>query len=304
MNSKNIQSYLPSKQFQKFLGAFLVIGLFVFVVFFIFSNQKEKFSRYKNELKVNEQTISEIIAEDTDGDGIPDWEESLWGTDKNKKFTFGEISDSTYIQNKKEALNVEQEINNKALTETDIFAREFFTAYTALKENEGIGSEDIYNISNALGQKIVNPKLEDIYSEKNIKTIDDETEKAIIEYYLEIKKLFNIYQESGIGDELEIISNGILSYTNDGKKGKINDLLLIGQSYQEFAKKALEIEVPNILSTYHLQIINSAHNTGVSVLKMAEVIEDPIVGLSALSSYEKYSKELIDTVTTVEEYLE
>ena len=45
-----------------------------------------------------------IIVVDTDGDGIADWEEALWGTDKNKKITFNDTPDATYIENKKKEL--------------------------------------------------------------------------------------------------------------------------------------------------------------------------------------------------------
>ena len=40
-----------------------------------------------------------------------------------------ETPDNVYIENKKKELNIEQELNDTTLTETEKFAREFFTAY-------------------------------------------------------------------------------------------------------------------------------------------------------------------------------
>jgi hypothetical protein len=302
MNLKNIQQYLPSKKFQKTIVAFLVLVIVIFIVIFIISSQKEKYSSQTG-LAVNNKTVYELLGKDTDGDGVEDWEEQFWGTDKNKKFTFEGISDSQYIDNKRLALNTEQELNTKTLTETDIFAREFFPAILALN-SEGVDQETINNFSNALGQKIVTPEIKITYFDSDIKTNQEEDIESKKDYYTKIQKLFNKYKESGIGDELQIISAGLLSYSNQGKTTDTNELLVIGQAYQDFAKSVVATEVPSSLSEYHLRIANNAHNTGASVLNMAKVIEDPIVGLSALSSYQKYSQDLIDTVDELEVELE
>lgn len=302
MNLKNIKQYLPSKKFQKTIIAFLVLGTVIFIVIFIISSQKEKYSSQTG-LAVNNKTVYELLGKDTDGDGVEDWEEQFWGTDKNKKFTFEGISDSQYVDNKRLALNTEQELNTKALTETDIFAREFFPAILALN-SEGVDQETINNFSNALGQKIVTPEIKVTYFDSDIKTNQDEDKASKINYYKTIQKLFNKYKEDGIGEELQIISQGLLSYSNEGKTTETSELLIIGQAYQDFAKGVIAIEVPGSLSEYHLRIANNAHNTGASVLNMAKVIEDPIIGLSALSSYQKYSQDLIDTVDELETELE
>jgi len=302
MNFDKIKPYLPSKKFQKFIGGVFVIGIFIIVVFFIFSSQKESFSNYNKNLEINQKTINDLVQQDTDGDGIPDWEEDLWGTDKNNKTTFEGIPDATYIENKKKALNAEQEINNKTLTETDIFAREFFSAYAALN-SEGANPEIINNFSNALGQKIVSTKIENAYSQKDVQILATDSEDSHIEYYLKLQKEFNDYQDNGIGNELEIISNGLLSYTNQGKVAESAELLLIGQTYQDFAKKIIAMRVPSQLVAIHLDIVNSSNNIGSSILEMTKVTSDPIIGLSALSAYQEHSRALVVAVAKLEELL-
>lgn len=301
MNLSNIKQYLPSKQFQTVVLFLIVLIAIGFGVFYLFSKD-EKFSRNKD-LEVGKKTINQIVDADTDSDGVPDWEENLWGTDKNKKYTFGEEPDLEYITNKKKALNLTNEEDVSKLTETDLFARQFFTAYLALKGTPGIEEEDIHNFGNALGEKIVNPLIENAYTEKDLK-IKTQSKTAEKEYFNKIKSTFDIYRNAGIGDEVAILSNGLLRYVNKGEEETYAELLLIGEAYQEFAKKSLEIEVPENLKDYHLDIINNANNTGISVIKMSKVVEDPIVGLSALSSYQKYSELLIKAVETLEKYFE
>lgn len=302
MNLQKIKPYLPSKQFQTVVLFLIVLVAIGFGIFYFFSKD-EKFSRNKD-LEINKKTIYEIIETDTDGDTVPDWEESLWGTDKNKKATFEGVSDSEYISNKKKALNITSDVEVSNLSETESFAREFFTAYLALKSSEGVNNSDINSFSEALGQKIVNPNLTDLYTDSQIKKSNKDDSESQLDYYQDISELFNKYKESGLGDELNIISKGLLTYQNEGKVEKYNELLLIGESYQEFAKQALGIAVPQSLSKYHLNIINASNNTGVSVINMSKVIEDPIVGLSGLSSYQKYSDELVSEVESLENYFQ
>lgn len=300
MNLQKIKPYLPSKQFQTVVVFLIVLVAIGFGVFYFFSKD-EKFSRNKD-LEINKKTIYEIIDTDTDGDTVPDWEESLWGTDKNKRVTFEGVNDAEYISNKKKALNLTSDVEVANLSETESFAREFFTAYLALKSADGVNNSDINSFSEALGQKIVNPDLTDVYTDSQTKKSNKDDLESQLDYYQDISSLFNKYKESGLGDELNIISKGLLTYQNEGKIEKYNELLLIGESYQEFAKQALEIAVPQSLSTYHLNIINASNNTGVSVINMSKVIEDPIIGLSGLSSYQKYSDELVSEVESLENY--
>lgn len=302
MNFNKIQPYLPSKQFQKVVLSLIILVVLGFGIFYFFSKD-EKFSR-NDDLEINKKTIYEIIDTDTDLDQVPDWEEKLWGTNPNKQYTFEGVSDSEYIENKKKALNLSESNENEKLTETETFAREFFTAYLALKGQDGVNETDIASFSDALGQKIANPTINNSYTESQIKIRREDDYDNQVDYYQDISNLFNKYKENGLGDELSIVSKGLLTYQNEGKIGKYNELLLIGESYQEFAKKAIEIQVPPTLSSYHLDIINAANNTGISVINMSKVIEDPIIGLSGLSSYQKYSDELVEAVKKLENFFE
>jgi len=265
---------------------------------FITGDKKEN-----SALKIENQTIISLIQNDSDGDGIADWEEALWGTDKNKKITFNDMPDATYIENKKKELKIEQSINETKLTETEKFAREFFSSYSAMKSSGQIDSDTINSFSNALGQKIVNPALIDYYKETDIKTstLDDLATRQ--KYYQDMQSLFKSYQSVGLGDELDIVSQGLASNSASGTTGSVDQdskLSTIASAYQNFAKKIMEMSVPQSLVVYHLLIANSSNNTGVSVSSMEKIIDDPIVGLSGLSQYQKYSDDLVKAVAELE----
>ena len=302
--NKKYQKYLPSKKFIAIMFLALVIG--IFIIFFT-SSRSESFAtgETKNNpaLKIENQTINDLIRNDSDGDGIADWEETLWGTDKNKSQTFSDTPDALYIENRKKELNLEQNVNVTKLTETEKFAREFFTSFTAMKASGQVDQDTINSFSNALGQKIVNPALIDRYSETDIKVniSDDGNDLAQKQkYYEEVKRLFQEYQKAGIGDELDVVNSGLTAYETTSNADPYSQLPIIADAYQNFAEKIMGISVPSELVLYHLQIANSSNNTGISVLNMRQIIRDPLVGLEGISQYQKYSEDLVKAVADLE----
>ena len=298
------KQYLPSKKFVRLLIAFAILGI-IFILAYNFS-PKKKFFFFQNKdatLQTENLTLNALIQRDTDGDGVPDWEEALWGTDKNNKTTFNGIPDLTYIENKKGELKINQNDSaNQNLNETDKFARDFFTAYAAMKTSGQVDNTAINNFSDALGQKMVDSSVIDKYSEKDTKLAKSDESKDQEDYYVTAGNLFETYKNAGVGSELEVA--GVMASTgNTADNQNQGSLLKISEAYQEFAQKLLLVPVPKSLTEYHLQIVNSANNTGIAVLNMSKMMTDPVTGISGISQYEKYSGDLITSVNDLEAFL-
>ena len=305
------QKYLPSKKFAIITSVIIVLAVLIFIIFFMPSSG-ENFSITGNKnntaLKVENPTLPDLIQRDTDGDGVPDWEEALWGTDPHKKITFNDTPDATYIENKKKELKIEGNVIADAtkLTETEKFAREFFTSYSAMKSSGQIDQNTINDFSSALGQNIIDPTLVDRYTETDAKinSIDNPASKQ--KYYWGVKALFKKYQSAGLGNELDLVSQALASNSADGTSSNTSQydkLPAIASAYQNFAQKVMGLSVPQSLVTYHLRIANSANNVGISVSGMGKIAADPIVGLSGLSQYQKYSDDLVKAVADLENFL-
>jgi len=304
---KKYQKYLPSKNFTITMSGVLIVIIIFVGLFYSFSGS-ESFTSSNNTddtpLKIENQTVSELVQNDSDFDGVYDWEEALWGTDKNNTRTFNDTPDAVYIENKKKGLKIEESVNVGKLTETEKFAREFFTSFTAMNASGEIDQDTINSFSSVLGQKIVNPALIDQYTETDVKIdINDGGDNSIqkAKYYIELGILFNNYKESGLGDELEAISEEVASASGSGNQS--SRLSEIGTSYQNFAQDLMEKTVPASLALYHLKIANSSNNTGVSVVNMGKIAADPIIGISGLSQYQKYSDDLVKAVEELETFL-
>lgn len=300
--------YLPSKRFFSIIGGVLLLAGVVFLIFFSSSKGQSFFSKGDKKTLTNKaaEDFSDFINMDSDSDGIVDWEEELWGTDKNKKITFADTPDATYIENKKKELDLEAAVNNENLTETEKFAREFFASYAALKSSGEVDKEAINSFSNALGESIINNDLSDKYRDTDLKITSEESLEKKQNYYLSLQNNFNKYKSEGLGDELVLAGSSVGTYsginTSDNKTEQ-EKLFKIGTAYKNFAKDILKTSVPESLAKYHLTIVNKAYNTGVSVQGMAQIISDPIVGLSGLSQYQKYSEEFVKAVEDLEAQL-
>ncbi len=306
INEKYLK-YLPSKKFAVMIGICLVIG----IGFLFFSGaNKQKFvgadGGKPGDLKVADMTIDELVKNDTDGDSIPDWEEALWGTDKNKAETFDGMTDEEYIKKKKEELNMPTDAENTDSTphtETERFAHDFFSAYTALKDSGQVDSETINNFSNALGQSVIDPNIIDQYGINDIKVDQSGDESKKDAYYEAVVDLYDTEQSSGLGDELNIVSEMLAAYSSTGQETGSEKLGAIADAYQDFAKKLMALSAPISLSEYHLRIANSANNTGIAVRNMMKMTSDPVVGLAGLSQYQKYSADFMGAVGDLEKTL-
>lgn len=297
-NLETIKKYLPSKKFILiiFFIAILITGYFI-ISTIVKKNKAKKAFHQETIERLTGLTVSDLVEKDTDGDGVPDWEESLWGTDKNNRFTFNGIIDSEYIARKKKEINPNfNTVEEENLTETDKFARQFFSSFLAMKEG-GVDNLTINNFASSVGQNLVNTKIVDEFTKENIKT---STSLSIEEYYTKMKSTFEKYSKLGLGEEMQLLENSLNQYSATGSESNTEKIQTIGIAYQEFAKEASQIIAPEIISDTHLNIINSANKTGISVLSFSKVINDPILGVTGLAQYEKNIDDFVKNVTALE----
>jgi len=301
-----MKNYLPSKKFIYSIIAIVILGVLFFIISSLISKKNHFSATKENALQTTGLTINDMVKKDSDLDGVADWEEALWGTDINNQATFDGLADATYIKQKKDLLKLSSgydEESSQNLTETDKFAQEFFTSLAAMKQSGQVDAKTINNVSTVLGQKIVDPTIIDKYSTQDARINAEDGIDKQKAYYITIKKIFETYAKKGLGDEVEITSILASSSEIGSQTQNIDKLTQIAKAYQDFANEVIKTSVPESLVSYHIKIANSANNTGISVNNMTKVMNDPIVGLSGISQYQKYSDELISNVEDLENLL-
>ena len=296
-----MNKWLPSGKLILFFGilTFLVVGLFL-----VFNNKV----KYKSENLNNKDIVKNIFLKqsenDTDKDGLKDWEESLWKTDINNPDTDGDgMSDGDEIKNERNPLikgpndklennSLKKNFYKKTDNETSNIGKELIGEYIGLK-NSGL-------INSSNKEKMISYMIED-----KISSLEND--------YKNIKK-FSLDDLNIINNEnIDILNNyekNILSILDKGKKIP-NDLAVLEKSLKEKDKKILDeldktissykiiqkellnTDTPYIFKEKHLKIINLISDVIFEVKSMKNIFEDPIKTIVNLKPYQENTKEII-----------
>lgn len=301
---------LPSKKFVlSLLLAILIVSISLILTF-----NKESFYQSKDNVSVlDDSKFKEFKQIDTDGDGLPDWQENLYGTDPKKADTDGDgtkdedemkldrdplkantatspqelndkISQQIIDQNKK----AEEEFNS--LNDTQKIARSFLSEYIATqKVGEKMTQEELDRIVNQMISRVVVEDVADKYEEGDI----------VISTNTDIKNAIEKY----VGKVMPIISDKIAPATIEGLNLmnsleqsnwviKIQDLNKLIDTINESVEKMISTPVPGILKQEHLLLVNDIYKISTYLDSFKKINEDPIKSMLGLQGY----VELIDEI--------
>jgi len=245
----------------------------------------------ENSLTYDNVTIGTLVNRDTDGDGVLDWEEPLYGLDPTKKETTPGIPDSTVInKSKTEASTSGSTPDNldTGTTQTEKFSRELFATVSALNQSGEIDQTTIDKLSASLSEQIENSAPRKVYAVSDLKITESNTKQAIQKYSDALSNIYyKHYVKKGI---LTVLQEFIADETNIAKLSELD--LIINQINQTISE-SLKVPVPRSLSLLHLDLINKFQIMveNVSDIKLLE--SDPIVAISAISQYEKNALALV-----------
>ena len=304
-------SYLPSKTFASVVLS-LAIGFFL-IVGATMAAKEEDGSLVA--ISVGEplagNAIDDLLAsQDTDGDGLKDWEEALWKTSPIKKDTDGDKTyDSDEIKQNRDPLKKApgDEINsynsnakeyNENPTATDLIARDLFSRYSTVKRGGGtLDSDTTQNIVSAVlagsaeSQKISNYSLKDI-------SITKTSEGEGLRSYG--NAMGAIVKKYAIGNENELLIFQRAVRNEDEKElAKLDPII---KAYQGMLGEMLKVGVPENASAIHLSLLNSVNGVLSTILKMREVFKDPAGALVSINHYLEYTDELANSLNSVNDF--
>ncbi len=250
--------------------------------------------------------LQAIAVKDSDNDGLPDWEEVLYGTNPNNIDSFnlgmtdGEavahglvvpkaIADikvatsspdtSAFIDNSVPEAAAEGSI-------TDIFARNFFTLYVATKQASG-GTLSKTQIS-ALAEQVMNQlaasisPAPDFKSKEDIK-VSDTGPDALRAYAIQAEDVFRVQGVQLPKSELQYLQDAVQN--ND--VSAIDNISKIATAYRTTASGLSVLTVPEELADTHLALVNAMARIGEECNDFARVQADPIAAMLTLQQYPK-----------------
>lgn len=313
------KKYLPSK---KFLIA-LSIAIGIVIITIVINYLKPNSSKYSNSLATSSSTIPVWAKIDSDNDGLPDWQEALYGTDPKKSDTDGDgTTDGAEVAQNRDPLKANtapkgQEPNDKidpAIIEKD---QKVINEYQQLSATEKLSRDLISNILAAqtsngpIDQSTANSiiaqaisELPKTYYSNIVKSTDlnlQKTDTSNLDanlnaytknYYNETQKLSTI-----LGKDLELMNVYIINESSTTR----NQILDIASKYQLVADNLIKMPVPVAIGyydiNYHLNIINDLEKIIAIDKDMVSSDKDAFLKIfSSLSTYNSILQDLYNNL--------
>jgi hypothetical protein len=298
---------LPGKKIIAGIVALLVIATVSFAVFYPDTTTTENNRSSLNE-NLSTALVSRASDQDSDGDGLKDWEEALWKSDPKNPDTDGDgTPDGEEVAMDRDpaaagpndafSLNLaeaEAAIDaNPDLSETEKFSRKLFQQYLALKQSGDDLDESAQQrlVISALGT-LPPPEEVPLLSATDLHITPDSSERSLRQYANELGTIYDSYGSVGTANELDILYASLKA--NDLRK--IQDLDVIVASYAALADQMKTMRVPQEIADIHLALLNSSLRISASTDGMRRVYEDPVLALSSLQAYLSDVQDLIDAI--------
>ncbi len=285
-----LNSYLPSKEFQKRLLAITLIVLSVLAIYAVVKLIGRGIDSYKVRKQIRQLpaelrdqadtlTVGELQTKDSNNNGIYDWEERLYGLDP----LADGANNKNLVTEKRNSLkdSSSEYLASASVGETNDFTREFLSLVTSLSVSGALNDEAVNNVASAIGGKLISNDQPEIYPRSDFIVVRD-TEVTRKEYQrlseLAINKLSTLPM---LGYEMEFLSESI----RGSDPSLLSPLDNISSTYKSFSGALLKIPVPENLLQAHKALVNSSEYVGRSLLMVQMINTDPMVALQGIAMY-------------------
>lgn len=296
----------------------VVAVVFVIVVSYVFYGDKETDTAQAEKgflasrSGLDPEVINKIYEQDSDGDGLSDWEEVLWGTDPHNPDTDGDgISDKDQVfaasrslslteldaETAKATPGVEQKNSDTPPTSTNVLAKELFASYMySLKSSTNLTPEEQEKmINDAIGS--VAPMLTPpTYSKSEVESVPA-TPESRARYTADVREI--IYaMVTGTDDE----DTAFLALTQGDQEWAIGVLSQMAHVYGTYTNKLRSLPVPDDITDVHVYLVQALLKYTFAIEGFTFINSDPMRTAASVNSFEFIRGELIQVVGMLSNY--
>lgn len=250
--------------------------------------------------------LGDLVNKDTDGDGILDWEEPLWGLDPTKLETTPGVPDSSVIKKLKAEQGYDVSIASEGsenytenLTETDKFSRELFSIIASLNQSEMMDAESAEIIAQSLVEKIQNSERSRIFTVTDIK-IGGDLYNNFKNYNDTLNNIFT--KNPPKGNVLDIMQRFIID-ENNIDSSVLYELDPIINSTRNVVEEMSKIEIPKSVAVLHVEVLNGMEKLAKNLEDIKQYDTDSILALAGISQYENSVTLLKDSIKKLAEFV-
>ncbi len=251
--------------------------------------------------------LQNYAKQDSDGDGLPDWEESLYGTDpKNPHSVSPTLTDSEAVNQglvqarfSSQSASSTPSINPADLpgtvaadnTVTSQFAQSLFSNYLSQANGSTPSESDISTyVGSAMQDFVAKHASQDIYTTNQVK-VSGSGADALTTYAAKAEQAFAANTIASDKSEVDYFSDAVEKNDTDA----LAHVAAIGKAYTAIATAFIQVPVPSEAQSTHLKIANALARIGQDITDMGALNTDPLRAYLGLSDYETDSHTLVSS---------
>lgn len=273
------------------VGISLLLALLVIGIASIVKTNNQAVEKGPAALAV-EKLIKKSLEDDTDGDGLKNWEESLYKTDPENADTDGDgVPDGTEISTNRDPLIVGVGNSTSSTTPTssirfsatDRFSQEIFMKYIEAKQS---GKEITTDLANEIAEEILAKDYsgpEEVFEENSLATLTVTSIATIKAYGNEFGKTISIPRSQDARSEILIIDSIMSDGMTDMDRIELESMRL---RYQKIRDGLARIQVPEDAKKIHASFIRSIDLLKEVVIGIETIESDPVGALKKIAFFE------------------
>lgn len=242
-----------------------------------------------------ESLLKSYASKDSDSDGLPDWQETLYGTDPanpesvkigvrdgdavtqglvKPKFS-GQAAPNTDPKN-----NVETDVADNTVTAQ--FARSFFTEYfNTYGGVSNLTEEQLTSFTRRAVDKLVAQRGDNTLYKMSAVKVEGTGAEALRAYAARVETMLSKSPRPSEDAELQLLSDAL-------EKNDLSALPKIqetGHAYSVIGKSLMTVSVPKEAAQAHLATANAFGARGLIIIDMGSATTDPLRSLVGLALY-------------------
>jgi len=286
------------------LSAILVSVLLIVGAYFLASGS---LNAHRVDASSTDSLLQSIASRDSDHDGLPDWEEVLYGTNPHKAdtrglgMTDGEAVAKGLIVPKATANISTQTGQNSSVdstlpnapaegTLTAAFAQNLFKLYMSAKQQNGgapLSQKTIQNIAlQAVDQLSKSITLKSDFKTLSDLHVSDSGDTALKTFAASADTVFRVNPSGAKQNELDYLKDALASSTSvTDVKSDLKNIASISVMYKNIASGLSILPVPKEMTKADLGLINALAHIGDVIGDFTRINSDPITSIIAIKQY-------------------
>ncbi|HEY4488977.1 MAG TPA: hypothetical protein VJA87_00625 [Candidatus Paceibacterota bacterium] len=263
--------------------------------------------------ELTDDILAEYVAKDTDADGLPDWQEVLYGTNPNVADTDGDgISDGEAVRRGLlTPTSLSSQIPSDPIGEEDIpgeapapgsvterFAQSFLESYLRAGGGQQIDAEAQQALIESLMKGFTDEAAESLHSTYTRVSIRTDAGTNATAYAGRIEQLLETTLPDDPNSNIETLTERFVR-ENDAAAGA--RLTTLSSQYAEATAALLATPAPPSLVDAHLRLIRAIDETGRSAKGLGSYKNDPVLTMGALAVLPSALDETIGALTLIAE---